>query len=135
MSSSVRRVRRGVLTVCFIAAAVSSARAQARTWVSGVGDDVNPCSRTLPCKTFTGAFLKTAAGGEIDAIDPGSYGVITINKPITIDGGEANGNTVMVNGTAIATVRDSFASGGAAGFGAITAGGAIRPMGPLPPRA
>src|SRR5947209_1242304 len=32
------------------------AHAQAtRTWVSGVGDDVNPCSRTAPCKTFAGA--------------------------------------------------------------------------------
>ncbi|HLH26208.1 MAG TPA: hypothetical protein VK066_27130, partial [Chloroflexota bacterium] len=47
------------------------AQAQAsRTWVSGVGDDANPCSRTAPCKTFAGAISKTAAGGEIDALDP-----------------------------------------------------------------
>jgi hypothetical protein len=57
-----------------------------RTWVSGVGDDVNPCSRTAPCKTFAGAISKTAAGGEINAIDPGGYGVVTITKSITIDG-------------------------------------------------
>ena len=38
-----------------------------RTWVSGVGDDANPCSRTAPCKTFAGAISKTAAGGEIIA--------------------------------------------------------------------
>src|SRR5438309_9989668 len=58
-----------------------------RTWVSGVGDDVNPCSRTAPCKTFAGAISKTAAGGEIDALDPAGYGAVTITKAITIDGG------------------------------------------------
>jgi len=58
-----------------------------RTWVSGVGDDVNPCSRTAPCKTFAGAISKTAAGGEINALDPGGFGVLTITKSITIEGG------------------------------------------------
>ena len=229
MSNSGARVLRGALTVCFIVGTVSSARAQPRTWVSGVGDDVNPCSRTAPCKTFPGAISKTAAGGEIDALDPGGFGVVTITKSITIDGGggqvasilgagtngivvsagagdivilrnlritgngsgisgirvlsvgelhvencvierftnnaiefnpsgggegyfanvtmmdnaggglvvttgrvaatnlhaEANGNGVMVNGTAIASVRDSFVAGSGAGFGAITAGGVI----------
>jgi len=62
------------------------ANAQAtRTWVSGVGDDVNPCSRTAPCKTFAGAISKTAAGGEINCLDPGGFGAITITKSITID--------------------------------------------------
>jgi Right handed beta helix region len=65
----------------------SSAFAQAtRTWVSGVGDDVNPCSRTAPCKTFAGAISKTAVGGEISVLDPGGYGTVTITKPITISG-------------------------------------------------
>jgi hypothetical protein len=65
---------------------VTPASAQAtRTWVSGVGDDVNPCSRTAPCKTFAGAISKTAAGGEINCLDPGGYGTITITKSITID--------------------------------------------------
>jgi hypothetical protein len=64
------------------------AHAQAtRTWVSGVGDDANPCSRTAPCKTFAGAISKTAAGGFIDALDPGGFGGVTITKSITIDGG------------------------------------------------
>jgi hypothetical protein len=64
----------------------SPAAAQAtRTWVSGVGDDVNPCSRTAPCKTFAGAISKTAAGGEIDCLDPAGYGTLTITKSITID--------------------------------------------------
>jgi hypothetical protein len=58
-----------------------------RTWISGVGDDVNPCSRTAPCKTFAGAIAKTAASGEIDALDPGGFGAVTITKSITLDGG------------------------------------------------
>src|SRR5436305_14667302 len=65
----------------------SLAQAQAtRTWVSGVGDDVNPCSRTAPCKTFAGAISKTANNGEIDVLDPGGFGTVTITKSITIDG-------------------------------------------------
>ena len=63
------------------------AQAQAtRTWVSGVGDDANPCSRTAPCKTFAGAISKTAANGEINVLDPGGFGAVTITKSITING-------------------------------------------------
>jgi len=65
----------------------SMAHAQAtRTWVSGVGDDANPCSRTAPCKTFAGAISKTAPSGEISALDPGGFGALTITKAITING-------------------------------------------------
>ena len=64
---------------------VSIAQAQLRTWVSGVGNDANPCSRTAPCKTFAGAIMKTALNGEIDCLDAGSYGAVTITKSITID--------------------------------------------------
>ena len=68
------------------AALTAPAHAQAtRTWVSGVGDDANPCSRTAPCKTFAGAISKTAAGGEINCIDPGGFGAVTITKAVTID--------------------------------------------------
>lgn len=77
----------------------SSAFAQAtRTWVSGVGDDANPCSRTAPCKTFAGAISKTASAGEINCLDPGSFGALTITKAIAIvcSGGEAG---VLVSGT------------------------------------
>src|SRR3954454_19518820 len=66
----------------------SAASGQAtRTWVSGVGDDANPCSRTAPCKTFAGAISKTARGGIINAMDDGGFGTVTITKSITIDGG------------------------------------------------
>src|SRR5438270_9847662 len=70
-----------------------------RTWVSGVGDDVNPCSRTAPCKTFAGAISKTAAGGEIDALDPAGFGTLTITKSITIDGGAGQVGSVLASGT------------------------------------
>lgn len=76
------------------------AHAQAtRTWVSGVGDDANPCSRTAPCKTFSGAIAKTAAGGEIDNLDAGGFGAVTITKSITIDGGGGSVASVLVAGT------------------------------------
>jgi len=83
---------------------VTPAEAQAtRTWVSGVGDDVNPCSRTAPCKTFAGAISKTAPGGEINCLDPGGFGAVTITKAMTISclytegGALAGGNGVVVN--------------------------------------
>jgi hypothetical protein len=82
-----------VLFVAILVAGFSSgAFAQAtRTWVSGVGDDVNPCSRTAPCKTYAGAISKTATGGEISVLDPGGYGTLTITKAITVDGGSGAG--------------------------------------------
>lgn len=70
-----------------------------RTWVSGVGDDANPCSRTAPCKTFAGAISKTADGGEIDVLDPGGYGTLTITQSITIDGGAGQVASLLSSGT------------------------------------
>jgi hypothetical protein len=88
-----------VSVVVFQLFAAAPAQAQAtRTWVSGVGDDANPCSRTAPCKTFAGAISKTAPGGEIDALDPGGFGALTITKAITIDGGGSYAG-VLVAGT------------------------------------
>jgi len=100
-------VVRFVLAAALIAGFTSLAQAQAnRTWVSGVGDDANPCSRTAPCKTFAGAISKTAEGGEIDALDPGGYGALTITKAITIDGGTGSGwASVLVAGTNGITVN------------------------------
>ncbi|MDQ3936299.1 MAG: right-handed parallel beta-helix repeat-containing protein [Actinomycetota bacterium] len=77
----------------------TAASAQAtRTWVSGVGDDANPCSRTAPCKTFAGAISKTAAKGEINCLDPGGFGGVTITKSITIKCHYTEGG-VLVSGT------------------------------------
>ena len=83
-------MKKHIAVFAFLALAVliaPAAYAQAtRTWVSGVGDDANPCSRTAPCKTFAGAISKTAAGGEISVLDPGGYGAVTITKAITLNG-------------------------------------------------
>lgn len=93
----------------FTCAFTSAAHAQAtRTWVSGVGDDVNPCSRTAPCKTFAGAISKTAAGGEIDALDPGGFGAVTITKSITLDGTHGAGfGSILASATNGVNVNDS----------------------------
>src|SRR5579864_4117702 len=87
-----------IFAVVLLWAGLAGAQAS-RTWVSGVGDDANPCSRTAPCKTFAGAISKTAAGGEIDALDPGGFGALTITKAITIDGGGGQVASVLVSGT------------------------------------
>src|SRR3954466_9297437 len=108
MSTS-RRLVRFVPALALLALAVpSSAFGQAtRTWVSGVGDDANPCSRTAPCKTFAGAISKTANGGEINCLDPGGFGGVTIGKSLTIkcqytEGGVlvAQTNAIVINATA-----------------------------------
>jgi len=91
----------------FIFAVTSLAQAQAtRTWVSGVGDDANPCSRTAPCKTFAGAISKTADGGEIDCVDSGGFGTVTITKSITIDGAGVLAG-ILAAGTNGVNVNDS----------------------------
>jgi hypothetical protein len=93
----------------FLLSFASIAQAQAtRTWVSGVGDDVNPCSRTAPCKTFAGAISKTAAGGEIDALDPGGFGAVTLTKSVTIDGTNGAGfGSILSSGVNGVNVNDS----------------------------
>jgi hypothetical protein len=97
----------------FVFATMASAvQAQAtRTWVSGVGDDVNPCSRTAPCKTFAGAISKTAEGGEIDVLDPGGFGAITITKAMTLDGTHGSGFGSILNAGNIAGVIVNITTG------------------------
>lgn len=99
-----------VFVVCLACSSMAQAQAT-RTWVSGVGDDANPCSRTAPCKTFAGAISKTATCGEISVLDPAGYGAVTITKSITIDGDgtlagilAANTTGVIINGTTTSDV-------------------------------
>lgn len=79
----------------------SAAQAQAtRTFVSGVGNDADPCSRTAPCRTFSGALIKTFINGEINALDPGGYGTLNVTKSITIDGTTGSGyGSILASGT------------------------------------
>lgn len=99
-----RPISRFMMTCAAVLLMAAPAAAQAtRTWVSGVGDDVNPCSRTAPCKTFAGAISKTATGGVISVLDPGGFGGVNITKSITIDGGGIEGSILGagVNGVLI----------------------------------
>lgn len=89
---------------------VADARGQAyQTWVSGVGDDANPCTRTAPCKTFAGAISKTATGGEISVLDPGGYGAVTITKSITINGAGQHAS-ILASGTSGIIINSSTAT-------------------------
>lgn len=128
---------RTALGAALLAASASLAQAQAtRTWVSGVGDDVNPCSRTAPCKTFAGAISKTAAGGEINVLDPGGFGAVTITKSISIVGDGAmagvlasltNGIIVNAGASDVVVLRNLDINGAGNGLNGIRflAGGAL----------
>jgi len=102
-----RRIALLALAVGLFAPFLASAPAHAqatRTWVSGVGDDANPCSRTAPCKTFAGAISKTSAAGEINCLDPGGFGGITITKSITLNCSATLGS-ILVSGTPGVTIN------------------------------
>lgn len=104
-----------VLTVIVFGCSLLTNAQATRTWVSGVGDDVNPCSRTAPCKTFAGAISKTATNGEINCLDPAGYGAVTITKSVTIDCEDTQGsilsagtNGVIVNITSVTDTKKAF---------------------------
>jgi hypothetical protein len=106
----VRTLRHLSLSLLICGMATVASGQATRTWVSGVGDDVNPCSRTAPCKTWAGAISKTASKGEISALDPGGFGAVTITKSITLNGDgtlasilNSGVNGVNVNDSATAT--------------------------------
>ena len=120
------------ITAAALFALMMAAPAQAqatRTWVSGVGNDANPCSLTAPCKTFAGAYSKTAAGGEIDALDPGGFGTVTIAKSLTLDGGggqvasvlntTATNGIVVTTGAGTVTIRNLTINGAGSGLNGI----------------
>jgi hypothetical protein len=91
--------------VLSVVLAVSAVQAQAtRTWVSGAGDDLNPCTRTAPCQTFVRAISVTVAGGEISVLDSGGFGAVTITKAITIDGQGALAS-ILTSGSSAITVN------------------------------
>lgn len=95
----------GLLLTCL--SFVSTARADgARSYISPSGSDNRPCSRNQPCRTFDGALAKTDAGGEIVAMETGTYEPATITKPITLAAAPGadvairatTGNAVTING-------------------------------------
>lgn len=102
-SRSIRLLLCAVMVAGFSSAAFAQAT---RTWVSGVGDDANPCSRTAPCKTFAGAISKTAINGEINALDPGGFGAVTVTKSINIDCHEIFAS-ILASGTTGVIINDA----------------------------
>lgn len=121
---SIRFYVRFVLLIMLVLVVAVGAHGQAtRTWVSGVGDDANPCSRTAPCKTFAGAISKTAANGEISVLDPGGFGAVTITKGMRIDGKSfvssilaAGVNGVIINTTQRVTLANIQINGASTGL-------------------
>ena len=106
-----RRIALLAIAAGFLTPLLASAPASAqatRTWVSGVGDDVNPCSRTAPCKTFAGAISKTATAGEINCLDPGGFGTVTITKSMTLNCHEVFGS-ILASGVPGITVNATAA--------------------------
>ncbi len=106
-----KRILGSLLCAALVAGFSSGAFAQAtRTWVSGVGDDANPCSRTAPCKTFAGAISKTAAAGEISVLDPGGFGVVTLTKSVTLNGTGTLAGILSAGSPGAITVNDVAAA-------------------------
>lgn len=118
-------VSRFIIVMCLSFVSIITMAQATRTWVSGVGDDANPCSRTAPCKTLAGAISKTATGGEINILDPGGFGAVTITKSITIDGGGVIGsilssatNGIIINAPdGLVTIRNFSINGAGSTLG------------------
>ena len=106
------RLTLNILALAIFTLTVTSlTQAQSRTWVSGVGDDLNPCSRTAPCKTYAGAISKTATNGEISTLDPGGFGAVSITKSITIDGTSGQGfGSILASGVSGVIINDSLSA-------------------------
>lgn len=127
-------ILKSLVAIVFAFALSFAANAQAtRTWVSGVGDDANPCSRTAPCKTFAGAISKTATNGEINCLDPAGYGAVTITKSMTIDCRDTQGsilsagtNGIIINITADTDTKKAVKLRGISINGAATGINGIR---------
>src|SRR5437588_1265880 len=77
----------------------ASAAAAPQTWVSGLGNDLNPCTRTAPCQTYAAAIAVTDPGGEIGALDSGNFGPVTITKSLTLDGSGVNASVMPTAAT------------------------------------
>ena len=124
--NNLRFVWRTLILVAIIFVCANLAEAQApRTWVSGVGDDANPCSRTAPCKTFAGAISKTAKGGEINCLDGGGFGSVVITKSITIDGSGAMSGVIGAQSFGIIiNIADTAADAGVVRIRGLTLNGA-----------
>src|SRR3954465_10952694 len=102
----------------------ASSHAAQRTFVSGIGTDGGTCTRAAPCLTFAFAYGQTDPGGEINCVDVGNFGPVTIAKSISIDcGGTLGGiipganEAITINSpSAVVRLRNLSLNGNGAGL-------------------
>lgn len=95
-----------VLTAALFVTIACGAHAQGqalRTFVTVAGSDANDCTFSTPCRTFAGAVPNTLPGGEITALDSGAYGVVTIDKALTLQAAPG-AHVALGDGTATSVV-------------------------------
>ncbi len=132
------KIRNILLTsaaVLFCSASMSGTSLLSHTWVSGSGSDSNTCTFASPCATFQGALSNTAAGGTITAKDAGDFGVVSINKSVTIDGNNlgsitytgSSGTVITITASANVILQNLTINGlGSASVGiGVTSGGTV----------
>ena len=73
-----------ILVPSLILCGVSVAQARPDTWVAPDGSDTGTCPMAAPCRTFAYAHGQTNNNGSINVAASGSYGPLTITKPISI---------------------------------------------------
>ena len=112
-----------IATVLVALVWTTQSRAQAvRTYVAVAGNDVNDCTFGTPCRTFAGAVPKTAPGGEITALDSGTYGAVTVDRALTLqaapgahvalgDGRSFSAVTISVGASDVVVLRRLHVSG------------------------
>lgn len=74
------------IAALFVLPAQAQVAQVAVTYVSGLGSDSNPCTRSSPCKTLQKALTKTSPGGQINALNSANYGYLQITQAVSIIG-------------------------------------------------
>jgi hypothetical protein len=94
--------------ILFAALGLSPNRALAlngRSFVSAQGSDANSCSPAAPCRTLQVAVNNTNAGGEVVVLNSAGYGIVTINKEITISSIGVEGSITAGSGQTAITIN------------------------------
>jgi hypothetical protein len=104
-------------TLMIMALAAVTQALPSQTYVASTGNDANDCTQITPCRTFAGAVPKTTAKGIITALDSSAYGIVTIDKGLTIQAapgvsavleGSRSDDVVTINAgaTSVVTLRN-----------------------------
>lgn len=73
-----------VVCLCFLFLTTTTHAQLARTYVSRVGNNLNPCTRTLPCRQINRGIDAVQPGGEVVVLDTANYQGFTVNKAVSI---------------------------------------------------